>query len=70
MKVYFSQIFREYKWFFVISIIVNFITSETYDKLYPNDTQYSIQRIAITFFPGLIIAEIYRRKIKKKLNNK
>jgi hypothetical protein len=70
MKLSFSQIIREYKWFFVLSVIVNFFISIAYDKVCPNDSQFSIQRIAITFFPGLIIAEIYRRKIKRKFNDK
>jgi hypothetical protein len=70
MKLSFSQIIREYKWFFVLSFIVNFFTSIAYDKVCPNNSQFSLQRIAITFFPGLIIAEIYRRKIKRKFNDK
>ena len=70
MKISFGQIIREYKWFFLISFIVNFFSSVAYDKIYPNDSEYSLQRIAITYIPGLVIAEFFRRKIKRKFNNK
>lgn len=47
---------------------VNFLVTVEYDRLYPTDDTYSLRRLLVTFIPTLVLAEIFRRRIKKRRN--
>lgn len=69
MKNKVSYIFSKTKWFLLVHTLVIFIAMRVYEKIYPNDNDsYSIFGFLFILIPGLVVAFIFKRIIKKKID--